>query len=138
MESWGEYFITFLIGVATGAAGNYFASKYTDRRRDSDNTKNAKDTFKKVKNQMPELISEMKEDFSKNENSSIREFFVIPSDKVMLNSNQPRFIYYENQHQNLKGKIAILENYKYVIDVTISNAPIYRITEEFWDLVLNS
>jgi hypothetical protein len=138
MESWGAYFITFLIGVATGAAGNYFASKYTDRRRDSEDTKKAKDTFKKVKNQMPELISEMKEDFSKNENSSIRELVVLPSNKVMFNSQQPRFIYFEDQHQNLKGKIAILENHGYILDVTVSNAPIYRITEEFWDMVLNS
>lgn len=138
MESWGTYFITFLIGLATGAAGNYFASKYTDRRRDSEDTKKAKDTFKKVKNQMPELISEMKEDFSKNENSSIRELVVLPSNKVKFNSQQPRFTYFEDQHQNLKGEITILENHGYILDVTISNAPIYRITEEFWDMVLNS
>jgi len=138
MESWGTHFIAFLVGVATGAAGNYFASKYTDRRRDSEKAKKAKDTFRKVKDQMPDLIAEMKVDFTKHENSSIREFVVLPSDKVLFNSQQQRFLYFENQHQNLKGKIAVLENQGYVIDVTVSNAPIYRITEEFWDLVLKS
>lgn len=138
MESWASYFVTFLIGAATGAAGNYFASKYTDRRRDTENTKKAKDTFKKVKDQMPELISEMKADFTRHENSSIREFVILPSNKVIFNSQQPRFFYFETQHQNLKGKIAVLENHGYIIDVTVSNAPIYRITEKFLDFVLNA
>lgn len=42
MESWGAYFLTFLLGVATGAAGNYLALKYTDRRRDSEGSKKEK------------------------------------------------------------------------------------------------
>lgn len=138
MESWGTHFIAFLVGVATGAAGNYFAFKYTDRRRDSEKARKVKDTFMKVKDQMPEFIAEMKEDFTKHKNSAIREFVVLPSDKVLFNSQQQRFLYFEHQHQNLKGKIAVLENHGYVIDVTVSNAPIYRITEEFWDLVLKS
>lgn len=87
---------------------------------------------------MPELLAEMKEDFTKHENDSIREFAILPSDKVLFNSAQPRFIYYENQHQNLIGKVDVLENHGYVIDVTVSNAPIYRITEEFWNLVLRA
>jgi len=138
MESWGAFLVTFLIGVATGAAGNYFASKYTDRRRDSEKGKKAKHTFMNVKKQMPDLISEMKTDFTKNENSSIREFVVLPNNKVLFNSQQPRFIYFESQHENLLGKITILENHGYIRDVTVSNAPIYRITEEFWNLIINS
>lgn len=138
MESWGAYFLTFLLGVAIGAAGNYLAFKYTDRRRDSEESKKEKNTFKKIIGQMPELIAEMKADFSRKENSFVREFFVLPHDKIPCNSQEPRFSYYENEHQDLKGKIAILENRGYIIDVSISDTPIYRLTEEFWDLVLNS
>jgi hypothetical protein len=138
MEAWGTYFVTFLLGVATGGAGNYLAFKYTDRRRDSEKSKREKDTFKKIIGQMPELIAEMKADFTKKENSFVREFFVLPHDKIPCNSQEPRFCYYENEHHNLKGKIAILENHGYIIDVPISDTPIYRLTEEFWNLVLNS
>ena len=87
---------------------------------------------------MPGLIKEMKEDFLKHEKSSIREFAIVPNKRVIFNSQQPRFIYYEDEHQNLKGKISVLENLGFIVDVTVSNAPIFRITEEFWTLVLKS
>ncbi len=138
MESWGILLATFLVGVATGAAGNYFATKYTDQRREKARKRKSKEAFIKVKDQMPELIAKMKADFTKYKNASIREFVVLPSDRVVFNSQQPRFHYFENQHQNLKGKVDVLENHGYVSDVTVSNAPIYRITEEFWELVLTS
>jgi hypothetical protein len=138
MESWGTHFLTFLLGAAIGAAGNYLALKYTDRRRDSEESKKEKNTFKKIIGQMPELIAEMKADFSRKENSFVREFFVLPHDKIPCNSEKPRFSYYENEHQNLKNKIEILENRGYIIDVSSSTTPIYRLTEEFWDLVLHS
>jgi hypothetical protein len=138
MESWDAFLVTFLIGVATGAAGNYFASKYTDRRRDSEKDTKAKHTFMNVKQQMPDLISEMKMDFTKKENSSIREFVVLPNKRTPFNSQQPRFAYFESDHENLLGKITILENHGYIRDVTVSNAPIFRITEEFRELIINS
>lgn len=138
MESWGAYLVTYLIGVATGAGANYFANKYTDRRHDKEEIKKEAENFTKVKNQMPELIAEMKQDFTNEENSSIREFVLLPSNKVIFNSDQPRFSYFETEHPNLQGKIAVLENYGYIRDVTVGNAPIYRMTEEFWELVLKS
>ncbi|RJQ54059.1 MAG: hypothetical protein C4530_17115 [Desulfobacteraceae bacterium] len=138
MESWGIPLVSFVVGVATGAAGKYLADKFTDQRRDKAKNRKVKKAFDNIRSQMPELITEMKTDFTKNENESIREFVILPSDKVVFNSAQPRFLYYENQHQNLKGKVDVLENHGYVIDVTVSNAPIYRITEEFWNLVLRA
>ncbi len=138
MDPLGTHFLTFLIGVATGAAGNYLAAKYTDKRRDKENAKKLVRSFNRAKDQMPDLIKEMKEDFSKHQNSSICEFVILPNKGVIFNSRQPRFIYYEDEHQNLKGKISVLENSGFIVDVTDSNAPIFRITEEFWDLVLKS
>jgi hypothetical protein len=104
MESWGIHFLTFLLGAAIGAAGNYLALKYKDRRRDSEESKKEKNTFKIITDQMPELIAEMKADFSRKENSLVREFFVLPHDKIPCNSEKPRFSYYENEHHNLKIK----------------------------------
>jgi hypothetical protein len=85
-----------------------------------------------------QLIAEMKTDFTKSENSTIREFVILPYDRVISNDQQPRFYYFEHQHENLRGKISILENHGYVRDVTVSNTPIYRITEDFWNLILDS
>jgi len=138
MESWGTHFITFLIGVAMGAAGNYLAAKCTDKRHDKEDANKLVKSFNRAKDQMPGLIKEMKEDFLKHEKSSIREFAIVPNKRVIFNSQQPRFIYYEDEHQNLKGKISVLENLGFIVDVTVSNAPIFRITEEFWTLVLKS
>ena len=84
---------------------------------------------------MPELIAEMKEDLTNPENQFIREFF-LSRREFILNRGAPCFIYYENDHENLQGKVHILENMDYVIDITPGNAPKYRMTEEFVSLVL--
>jgi len=136
MEVWGSYFLTFLLGTATGSAGSYFASKYTDKRREKETTRKALTTLKNVQKIMPNLIQEMKEDFNNPELISVREFVVLPNDRVTFNSGgQRRFVYFEDKHEDLRGKISILENHYFIQDVTPGNAPIYRISEEFWELV---
>ena len=135
MEAWGSNLISFLVGTATGAAGSYFATKYTDKRREKEGDKQLQNAFQKIKRIMPDLIKEMKVDFNNPGSISVREFAILPNKRVCFNSRQPRFIYYEEQHNDLKGKSAILENHNFVYDVTPGNTPIYRITEEFWELV---
>lgn len=68
MESWGIPLVTFVVGVATGAAGKYLADKFTDQRRDKAKNRETKKEFHNVQNQMPELLAEMKVDFTKHEN----------------------------------------------------------------------
>jgi len=93
--------------------------------------------FEKVKNMMPELITEFKTDLSTEDNKLIREFFVLPDRKVSLGGSvKPRFIYYEDEHKGLRNKIDILENHGFIIDVTPGNTPIYRMTEEFVELIM--
>jgi hypothetical protein len=92
--------------------------------------------FKKVQNMMPELITQFKTDLSTEDNKLIREFFVLPNNRVCLGgSEKPRLIYYEEEHKGLRNKIDILENQGFLIDVTPGNAPIYRMTEEFVELI---
>ncbi len=97
--------------------------------------KKCKNAFKQINILMPDLIQEMNVDFNNPEFISARELAILPNKRVSFNSRQKRFIYYEEQHNDLKGKIAILENHNFVYDVTPGNTPIYRITEEFWELV---
>ena len=83
---------------------------------------------------MTELIAEFETDLSKD--NLTREFFVLPNKKVCFGGSQkPRFIYYEEEHNNLRGKLDLLENQGFLIDVTTGNTPIYRMSEEFVDLL---
>lgn len=135
MEFWETHLISFLLGSVTGAAGSYFATKYTDKRRDKEVIKKLKNTFNEVREIMPDLIKEMKDDFNDPKSISVREFAILSNDRVIFNSGQSRYAYYEEQHTDLKGKISILENHNFVYDITPGKTPIYRITEEFWNLV---
>jgi hypothetical protein len=86
------YLITFLLGTAVGAAGQYFASRFTDQRRAQEARKTARSTFEQVRAAMPELIAEMKADLCKDGLGSVREFFVV-SKHAVLNTRETRFSY---------------------------------------------
>jgi len=94
-------------------------------------------TFQKVKSAMPELIAEMRADLAGEGSEFIREFFVVSRNWV-LNLRDPCFCYYFEDHDNLQGKIHVLENQGFVIDVTPGNAKKYRMTEEFVELLVSS
>jgi len=131
---WMSSVIGFLVGTATGAAGKYFADKFTDQRRGNESAKQIKRVFLNVKNQMPELIAEFKTDLAGSKLT--REFFVLPNKKVCFGgSRKPRFIYYEEEHENLRGKLDLLENEGFLVDMTSGNTPLYRMTEEFVGLL---
>ena len=133
---WMSSIIGFLFGAATGAAGAYFAEKYTDRRRTQESARQAKKEFLEVRKQMSELIAKFKNDLYNVKHKLIREFFVLPNNRVSLGgSTKPRFVYYSDEHEDLRSKLTILENKGYLIDVTLKNTPIFRMTEEFVGLV---
>jgi len=85
--------------------------------------------FKKVMATMPDLIKEMKEDLTKAGNKFTREFVLASKKWAMSVPNC--FAYYFEEHEELQGKVHVLENYGYVIDVTATNLKRYRMTEKF-------
>ena len=93
--------------------------------------------FSKVKILMPGLIADIKKDLTKKGSNLIRELFIV-SKNWSLNVVNPHFVYYFEEHENLQGKMHILENYRFVIDMTSTNVKKYRLTEEFVDLLLTS
>jgi len=129
-----SHLITFLFGAATGAAATYFGNKFTDQRRKREARKEARKQFNKIRNMMPELISEMKADLTKEGKEFIRDFYLL-SKKWTFWADENCFVYYFEDHQDLQGKINILENHGYVMDVTPKEAKKYRMTEEFVELV---
>lgn len=81
---------------------------------------------------LPKLISEMRSYLLGPQAEFVREFFVLPNRSVPLGvSSKPRFIYYEDEHQNLRGQLDVLEEHGFVVNVTpVGNrTPIYRMTE---------
>ncbi len=121
--------IGFLIGTFTGAAGGYFANKYTDARRKKEAAKENANKFAQVAAQMPELLQEMRQDLT--EHPSVREFFVLLGGAVLGGTSSPSFQYRDAIHPGLMGKLHILENHGYLTDVTPKDCPKYRMTEEF-------
>ncbi len=82
---------------------------------------------------MPQLMALMRSNLLAPEAKFVREFFVLPNRKCCIGFvRKPRFIYYENEHQNLRGQIDVLEAHGFVTDVTPlgNNTPIYRMTEK--------
>ena len=86
---------------------------------------------------MPELLLDMARALKDEKTKLIREFFVLPNRRVMLGgSSKPRLIYIEEDYENLRNKLDILEDYGFIIDVRVGNAPIYRMTPELIKLLL--
>jgi hypothetical protein len=129
--------ISFLVGVGVGAAGQYFADKYTDKRRKQEHQTDSAKRFRAVAEKMPALMAEIAADFRKENAAPVRQLVLLLSEAVTYNGGDRLvFVYYETKHPNLRGQFAILENAGYVRDVTPGNALTYRPTEEFVDHLL--
>jgi hypothetical protein len=129
LATFSTHAVAFLAGTAAGAAGAYFADRFTDQRRRKEAATDVHRQFKQVETLMPELIAEMRADLT--ETPTARDFFVLESERVMMNVDGHSLAYYETSHKNLKGKISILENHNYILDITTGNAKKYRMTEPF-------
>jgi hypothetical protein len=134
LEQFGTHSLAFLLGAMTGAAGQYLADKYTDQRRRQEAAATVNSEWLRLTAKMPALFAEMNADLKGN--ALVREFFVLPNVNVSLGgSSQPRFTYYESTHPNLRAMLGILEEAGYIRDVTVSNVPIYRMSETFIDML---
>ena len=130
------HLIAFLVGTATGAAGKYFADKFTDKRRRVETHKEEDARFAKMVTAMPDLLEEMRNDVIVPEHSAWREFFVIP--KGSLLSGTPNSFFYEDDEKNaFLSKTRTLEEHGYVVDITPGNAPHFRMREEFVEKLRN-
>ncbi len=86
---------------------------------------------------MPELLMDMARALKDEKTKLIREFFVLRNRHITLGRpTKPRRTYLEDNYENLRNKLDILEDYGFIIDVRVGNAPIYRMTPEFNRLLL--
>ena len=130
--------VGFLFGTATGAAGKYFADKYTDQRKAKETTSSERRSFGSLTKRMPDLIATMKLDLMSDGNSLVREFVVLPNERVIFNSSEPRFIYYEDAVSDLRLKAGLLVDARFATRVSLHETPMFRLSERFVQLVLQS
>jgi hypothetical protein len=133
--TWTGTVVGFLVGTATGAAGQYFAVHFTDERRAKRMHRAAEVLFWETAQLMPTLISEMRNDFGKSELRHVREVILLPNERVAFASRQRRFVYFETDHEDLLGLASLLESRGYAIDVTTGKMPIFRLSDSFVESV---
>lgn len=133
-----SHFLTFIGGLLIGIFGNYISQQLTDKRIRKEAKKAKNQQFEEIKNAMPKLIKEMKVDLSKPHLKIKREFFVNPNRSIRLNVPSDTLVYYENDHIALKDNMVLLENKGFITDITPGNAPKYRMSEEFVELIMQS
>lgn len=94
--------------------------------------------FRQAERLMPSLIAEMRTDVRGDGTGLVREFWVLPTAGVVVNSSKDRFRYHESEHPDLGNQISWLEDEALVRDVTPGNAPVFRFTSEFYDWLRGS
>lgn len=132
---WPSALVGFLAGTLTGAAGSYLGQKFTDQRYRSEAKKESDQIWLDLKSRFPEVIQEMADDVQREPH--VRNFFVKKS-TVTVSASGPCFEYNTGKHMNLKAAIAHIEELGLVEDITPGNCPMYRIRENFYDLLQNS
>lgn len=103
-------------------------------------TRQATERVDDVLASMPQLVAEMRADLLAPGANFIREFFVLPHRRITIGiSQKPRFIFYDDDHQNLRGQLDVLEEHDLIIDVTPpgNDYPIYRMTEKLGSSLCN-
>jgi len=125
--------VGFLVGAATAAAGNYFADKYTDERREKKAIKERMKLWQGIEQRFPEVISEMRADFSTTEGQGVRAFFVKESNTLIAFTSEPCFEYYTDKHPNLRAAVLLLKQHGFVSDMASGKTPMYRVHESLVD-----
>jgi hypothetical protein len=124
------FLVGFLTGTFTGAAGKYFADRFTDQRRNQEARRAASRRLAEVAALMPDLLTAIRADVVNH--PTVRLCVLLPTPGVAYNSGgQSFFAYAETEHQNLRGKFDILVNRGYVREHPGSNVPRFMLTEEF-------
>jgi len=126
-----SHLLSFLGGTAVGAAGKYIADLFTDQRKKKEAAAEANAAFKKLIGAMPELIDEIRADLIREAEMHIRELVVLPNNRVIFNSDRPRFAYFESEHVGLKDKCETLARAGYLECVKPGPTPTYRLEEHF-------
>ena len=93
-----------------------------------------KKNFKKIKQKMPKLIEEIKDDIKEY---PLKRKCILFSKRCSYcgNPNDSVLVYYYEDHNDLEDKFKLLENNSFVISITFNNITRYEFTEKFIELL---
>jgi hypothetical protein len=87
--------------------------------------------FLKLERLMPDLLAEMRKDLAAN--PLCREFILLQKNLTFCYPNRAMFTYFTDDHQDLSGKMMVLENYRLIRDIRHNDVPRFAIEEELAD-----
>ncbi len=86
-------------------------------------------SYNELERKMPSLIAEMREDLNKN--PFTREFIIVSKKWSYNGSGEMIFSYFFEDHEHLKGKMTMCENYGAIVEITFNKIDRYEFTEDF-------
>jgi hypothetical protein len=138
-----------LVAVFVAVAGKYFADKYTDQRKRQEGKSSLRNEFERCQKRMPELFDEMKTDLAANPFKS--EFVLLDvrlcyggfPDKPLtyhMNDQRSAETYKDEKagaivHSHLLDKVKILEGAGFVRDISATDVPYFRMSDEFREML---
>jgi hypothetical protein len=133
-----SHLLTFLAGTTAGAAGKYYADKFTDQRKRQEARAEGKKSFGKLRESMPALLAEVRTDLLHEPEKHVREFVMLPNRHVIFNSDgRPRYAYFETEHPGLRNKLQTLADAGHVVIERDDTVMIGRFTEAFAERLLS-
>lgn len=124
-----SHLVTFVGGAMVGAAGQYLGDRFTDSRRAKEQASEIKKSFKRLQEQMPDLLQEMKADLQTSGSSMIREFVLLPNARVSFNHSKPRFQYFAEVHPHLQTQVDLMRDAGFKDELDSAKVPMYRMRE---------
>ncbi|MEZ8320470.1 MULTISPECIES: hypothetical protein [Vibrio] len=129
--------VGFLVGTLTGASSTYLGNKYTDIRRKKEQDKEDRKMLTTLERKYPELIAEMKEDFSNPTHRLVRKF-AIKSSRTNLNVGMRVFEYHYDKHPDISNALDYMKNLGLIEEVFKEGCPMYRYKEKFADYLIGT
>jgi hypothetical protein len=134
-----------LVGIFVGAAGKYYADKYTDRRKHKERLSSLRKEFERCQKRMPELFEEMRDDLGAHPLKS--EFVLLDVRLAYGRFPEEPLVYFMNDdkrgetyrdagksvlvHSHLLDKLRVLESAGFVRDISRTDVPYFRMSDQF-------
>ncbi|MET4038336.1 hypothetical protein [Bradyrhizobium sp. RT6a] len=85
--------------------------------------------FKDLEKKAPELIAKMRENLQKE--PLVREFVLLPNNRVSYGASYPQFIYFEDSIPYISSIMTIMIHVGAIYDARYNRVPRYKFTEAF-------
>jgi len=129
--------IGFLVGTATGAAGSYFATKFTENRQAKESKSKYIGKLKEIETQIPIFFKEVREDYQDPSNFLKREFYILNSRNNIIQGRGEFLVYYHESHKDLTDILKLLESERIIWETTETNAIKYQFSNDFIKYIQN-